>query len=109
MLLLFITFSVLVANPKKLLYMVVNPARGLLNGKKKKKVWHTQGQIPEMENLLEELTVKAAIKKVNSQSAAGPSGLRYSHLQAALCDELVEDLAAFATFVVSGRSLPQVF
>ena len=38
-----------------------------------------------------------------------PSGLRYSHLQAALCDELVEDLAAFATLVFSSRVLPQVF
>ena len=39
-LLLFLTFSALVANPKKLLYTVANPARGLLNrGKKKKKVW----------------------------------------------------------------------
>ena len=38
LLLLFLTFSVLVANPKKLLYMVANPARDLLNrGKKKKK------------------------------------------------------------------------
>ena len=68
-----------------------------------------QGQIPEMENLFEEATVKAVIKKVDPQSAAGPSGLRYSHLQAALCDELVEDLAAFATLVFSSRVLPQVF
>ena len=68
-----------------------------------------QGQIPEMENLFEEATVKAVIKKANPQSAAGPSGLRYSHLQAALCDELVEDLAAFATLVFSSRVLPQVF
>ena len=38
LLLLFLTFSALVANPKKLLYTVANPARGLLNrGKKKKK------------------------------------------------------------------------
>ena len=29
--LLFLTFSVLVAKPEKLLYMVANPARGLLN------------------------------------------------------------------------------
>ena len=56
-----------------------------------------QGQIPEMENLFEKATVKAVIKKASPQSAAGPSGLRYSQLQAALCDELVEDLAAFAT------------
>ena len=35
---LFLTFSALVANPKKILYTVANPARGLLNrGKKKKK------------------------------------------------------------------------
>ena len=34
-----------------------------------------QGQIPEMENLFEEATVKAVIKKANPQSAAGPSGL----------------------------------
>ena len=41
LLLLFHTFSVLVANPKKLLYTVANPARGLLNREKKKKekVW----------------------------------------------------------------------
>ena len=46
--LLFPTFSVLVANPKKLLYTVANPARGLLNRKKrkkKKKVWHYMGHI----------------------------------------------------------------
>ena len=35
--LLFLTFSALVANPKKLLYTVANPARGLLNKEKKKK------------------------------------------------------------------------
>ena len=34
--LLFHTFSVLVANPKNLLYTVANPARGLLNRGKKK-------------------------------------------------------------------------
>ena len=40
-LLLFFTFGVLVANPKKLLYTVANPARGLLNREKrtKEKVW----------------------------------------------------------------------
>ena len=68
-----------------------------------------QGQIPEMENLFEEATVKAVIRKANPQSAAGPSRLSYSHLQAALCDELVEDLAALATLVFSSRVLPQVF
>ena len=34
---LFLTFSVLVANPKKLLYTVANPARGLLNREKRTK------------------------------------------------------------------------
>ena len=37
LLLLFLTFSALVANPKKLLYTVANPARGLLNKEKKEK------------------------------------------------------------------------
>ena len=37
MLLLFLTFSVLVANPKKLLYTVANPDRGLLKNREKKK------------------------------------------------------------------------
>ena len=72
-------------------------------------LFDAQGQIPEMENLFEEATVKAVIKKANPQSAAGPSGLRYSHLQAALCDELVEDLAAFATLVFSSHFLRQAF
>ena len=67
-----------------------------------------QGQVPEMENFFEEATVKAAIKKANPQSAAGPSGLRYSHLQAVLCDELVEDLAAFVTLIFSSRVFLQV-
>ena len=68
-----------------------------------------QGQIPEMESLFEDATVKAVIKKANPQSAAGPSGLHYSHLQTALCDELVEVLTAFATLTFRSRILPQVF
>ena len=44
LLLLFLTFSALVANPKKLLYTVANPARGLLNREKKKK--KTSGSAP---------------------------------------------------------------
>ena len=47
--LLFLTFSVLVANPKKLLYTMANPARGLLNREKrtKEKVWqHTPPPTP---------------------------------------------------------------
>ena len=66
-------------------------------------------QILEMENLFQEATVKAVIKNANPQSAAGPSGLRYNRLQAALCDELVEDLAAFGILVFSSRVFSQVF
>ena len=66
-----------------------------------------QGQILEMENLFEEAKAKAVIKKANPQSAAGPSGLRYSHLQTALCNELVEDLAAFARLVFSSVFCPK--
>ena len=62
-----------------------------------------------MENLFEKAPLKAIIKKANPQSTTGSSGLCYSHLQAALCDELVEDLAAFATLFFSSRVLPQVF
>ena len=36
LMLLFLTFSALVANPKKLLYTVANPAHGLLNKAEKK-------------------------------------------------------------------------
>ena len=44
LLLLFLTFIVLAANPKNLLYTVANPARGLLNrGKTKKK----SGSVPQ--------------------------------------------------------------
>ena len=68
-----------------------------------------QGQTLEMESLFEEATVKTVIKKSNPQSAAAPSGLRYSQLQAALCDELVEDLAALMTVAFSSRVLPQAF
>ena len=51
LLLLFLTFSVLVANPKKLLYTVANPARGLLNREKRtrEKVWqHTPPPTPHI-------------------------------------------------------------
>ena len=61
-----------------------------------------------MKSLLEEAAVKTVVKKIHPQSVAGPCGLRYSRLQAALCDELVEDRAAFATLVLSSHVLPQV-
>ena len=48
--------------------------------------------------------MEAVIKNANPQSAAGPSGLRYSSLQTALYDELVEELTAFEYL-----SFPAVF
>ena len=68
-----------------------------------------QGQFREMKNLFEEATMKAVIDKASPQSAAGPSVLHYYHLQAAVCNGLVEDLAAFATLVFSSRGLPKDF
>ena len=70
------------------------------------KLLNAQSQIPEMDNLFEEATVKAVIKNANPQNAAGPSELRYSHLQAALYDKLVEDLAAFVGLGFSSRVFP---
>ena len=60
-LLLFLTFSALVANPKKLLYTVANLARGLLNREKKKKekVW----QRPPPPQPARALLVRRKIKK----------------------------------------------
>ena len=51
-LLLFLTFSILVANPKKLLYTVANLARGLLNWEKrtKEKVWQHTPHTARSEN-----------------------------------------------------------
>ena len=53
--------------------------------------------------------MKAITKNASPQSAAGPLGLRYGYLQAALYGELVEDLAAFATLVLFDSVLFLVF
>ena len=42
-LLLFLTFSVLVASPKKTLHTVANPARGLLKNREKRTKEEVQG------------------------------------------------------------------
>ena len=64
---------------------------------------HVQGHIQEVEHLFDEATLKAIIEKADPQSAAGPSGLRYSH------HALVEEIAEFATLVFSSRLLPEIF
>ena len=66
-------------------------------------------QIPEIINFFEEATVKVIMKKINPLSAAGTSRLRYNLLQAVLCDELFEDLTAFATLIFFSRGLPEAF
>ena len=63
----------------------------------------------EVGRLFDEAMLKTVINRTNPKSAAGPSGLRYSHLQAALCDGLVEEIAEFTTLVFSSSSLPQIF
>ena len=44
--LVFLAFNVLVANPKKLAYTVANPARGLLNREKKRTKKRKSGSVP---------------------------------------------------------------
>ena len=71
LLLLFLTFSVLVANPKKLLYTVANPARGLLNREKrtKEKVWqHTPPPPPPTLGMVEARSVNNVKKTFFSQN-----------------------------------------
>ena len=69
LLLLFLTFSVLVANPKKItgIYTMANPARGLLNREKrtKEKVWqHTPPPTPHTARCSEK------INKIKSRDAS---------------------------------------
>ena len=70
LLLLFLAFSVLVANPKKLLYTVVNPARGLLNREQrtKAKVWQRNPLTP----------YAARSEKINKNHATNLQALRKS-------------------------------
>lgn len=53
--------------------------------------------------------VRRVIKKVSLKSALGPSSLRFGHLQDALKDELVGDVANFAKLVLPNSSLPDLF
>lgn len=55
---------------------------------------YVQGYLPEMKTRW-----KLSSRRRISQSAAGSSRLRYSHRQAALCEELVEEITEIATLV----------
>ena len=68
-----------------------------------------QGYIRQVEEPFSAEDIRASIKKVSPQSAPGPSGLRFSHLQEALDDDLVEELSNFAKLVFSSSTLPDLF
>ena len=57
--LLFLTFSALVANPKKLLYTVANPARGLLNRENYSGVFKTE----QADSAFQTLKRKKAVRR----------------------------------------------
>lgn len=50
------------------------------------------GHIPEVRQRFDEAMWEATVKTANPQNAAGPSGLRYSHLHAVLSDSLIEKI-----------------
>ena len=79
LLLLFLTFSVLIAKPKKQLYRVVNPARGLLNREKrtKEKVWqHTPPHCSFGENKIKSRVASTGATQVSVGFASVQGYLR---------------------------------
>ena len=81
LLLLFLTFSALVANPKKLIYTVAIPARGLLNrGKKKKKSGSAPPAPPRARCSFVEITRRIHISRRSAsrryEGGLGPSRIR---------------------------------
>ena len=77
-LLLFLTFSVLVANPKKLLYTVANPARGLLNREKrtKEKVWQHTPPPPPTPHTARSEKINKITRRIYRRYAGGRSRVR---------------------------------
>ena len=77
--LLFLTFSALVADPKKLLYTVANPARGLLNREKKKKEKVWQRTPPPPRALLVRRKIKNKItRRIHIYISRRYEGRRYA-------------------------------
>ena len=64
--------------------------------------------IREVEDPFSTESVSATIRRANPQSAPGPSGLRYCHLQQAMSIDLVEALSDFSRVVFQG-DLPNTF
>lgn len=54
-------------------------------------------------------SIRAMIKRANSRSTPGPSGLRYRHLQAGSSMDLVDDLNTLARMVIESETLPNLF
>ena len=77
LLLLFLTFSALVANSKKLLYTVANPARGLLNREKinKGKVWQPPPPPPPRPTLLVRRKLKSKSRDASTCLGATQVGV----------------------------------
>ena len=65
-------------------------------------------RISEVERPFDPEDIRATIVHASPQSSPGPSGLRYSHLQAANSVSLVEDIGAFAQAVFSSDALPDL-
>ena len=66
-------------------------------------------RIPEVEDPFSPNAVSATIRRGNPQSSPGPSGFRFSHLQAALTPDLVETIAQLSRLIFEGHHLPASF
>ena len=65
--------------------------------------------IPAADDTFAAESVIATIKRGNPQSAPGPSGLRYIHLQLSMSPALADTLSAFSQLVFEGTLLPESF
>ena len=101
--LLFLTFSVLVANPKKLLYTVANPARGLLNREKrtKDKVWQRTPPLSPRYSFgstrlgVTQVSVRLAPVQDFFDKSTEPMGAASQNSTLAVCDNNFPTLVAF--------------
>ena len=95
---LFFTFSVLVANPKKLLNKVANPARGLLNREKRTKETSGSGTpFPPTSHKLKSRDASTGATQVSFHLAPVQGflrlvdqvkGCRFANFYASVCDDI---------------------
>lgn len=69
----------------------------------------TSSEIPKIDDPFEPRTVEEATIKVALQSSPGPSGIRHSHPQAVLDEDLVGDITHLSTTVSPGSTLLPLF